>query len=151
MSESGISEAKLLIELANLAKKQGWFDKLINTFKNKHTILVLGCTGVGKTNLVDSLSEAAPKAVDHMLRTEYSYRRRLKISEEIFNFIDTPGDISRKPNRIRAIRRSMSRGIAGVINVVANGYHEGRLGKKEALTRDGNPRQSFLKKCVSGN
>lgn len=146
MSGAIVGEAVAVFQLVQLAQKQKWFHKLKNTLQKKHRILVLGCTGVGKTNLIDSLSEVAPKAIDYMNRTEFPAKHRLKVLDKLFDFIDTPGQILHGDRRLKAIREAISLGLSGVINVVSYGYHEGRIGKKEALKRDGSPRQNFMEK-----
>src|SRR2546423_12515590 len=108
--------AEAAIELVKLAYKQGWLDKLKTAFRKKHRVLVLGATGTGKTNLLESLSELVPKAIHNMNRTEFAERHAVRIVKEPFIFIDTPGDLPLKDRRISAIRDAMKTGLAGVIN-----------------------------------
>lgn len=77
---SGVSlEAIVAKEFVKLAIKQGWFEKLVTVFQKKHKILLLGSTGVGKTNLVQSLTEVTPKAIHHMNRTDFIKKHHIKI------------------------------------------------------------------------
>lgn len=144
MTSVGVGEAVAVFELVQLARKQKWFDRLKNALRKKHTILVMGCTGVGKGNFIESLSEVAPIAIDRMNRTEFPVKHRLKVSNKLFDFVDTPGQQAHKSRRISAIRHAISAGVSGVINVVAYGYHESRIGKREALTQAGTPRVDYL-------
>ena len=129
--------------LEKIGKSKG-FDRLLNVFRKKHRILVLGATGAGKSNFLHSLAESAPATIDAMNRTEFAQKHSLKISQNLFVFVDTPGQAKHKPRRIQAIREAMSANISGIVNVVAYGYHEARASKKDALTEDGQVRQEFL-------
>jgi energy-coupling factor transporter ATP-binding protein EcfA2 len=146
MSDLGAAEAKLAIKLIELAVKQGWIDRLVDALKKKHRIIVLGSTGAGKTNFIDSLTALVPKTIGQMERTEFAKHNAIKISKSPFIFVDTPGQLHHHSRRIKAIREAMRKKIAGVINVVSFGYHEGRTGKREALRVDGTIKESFLEK-----
>ena len=88
----GASEAGIAIKLFELAKRQGWLDRLASSFKKKHRILVLGCTGVGKSQFVESLTEAMPAAIDRLNRTEFAQKHSIKIGKTPFEFIDHRGN-----------------------------------------------------------
>lgn len=141
---SVIPEATAAIKLIHLAHKQGWLDKLVTAFRKKHRIIVLGTTGVGKTNFLESLTEIVPKAIDVMNRTEFSKKNHIKILKHPFIFIDTPGQEMHKSRRLAAIREAMSNRISGVINVVSYGYHESRAIKKPTFGSDGTVQGDFL-------
>lgn len=134
------------IDLLKTAYKQGWLDKLATSLRKKHKVLVLGPTGAGKTNILESLTELIPKAIDQMNRTEFVQKHSIKISKQPFVFIDTPGQTLHKGRRISSIREAMAGKIDGVINVVSYGYHEYRIGKKEAIASDGTINESFLER-----
>jgi energy-coupling factor transporter ATP-binding protein EcfA2 len=146
MMAIGATEAQIAIKVLELAVKQGWLDKFLNAFRKKHTILVLGSTGTGKTNFLQSLIELTPKAIDQMNRTEFAQKHSIKIKKQPFVFVDVPGQALHSPRRIRAIRETMSRGLSGIINVVSYGYHEYRIGKAKAVTAHGIVNEAFLKK-----
>lgn len=110
--------------------KEGWIKKAFSFFRKKHRFLLLGSTGVGKTNLLKSFQSDTPEVIYYLNRTEFAKKSKAKIESEPFIFIDTPGQIDHKPRRIREIRMAMSRGISGIINVVAYGYHEHKKGLK---------------------
>ncbi len=140
----GVEEATAAVKIITLAHKQGWLDKLISAARKKHKVMVLGASGVGKTNFLSSLTEAVPQAIDVMNRTEIAQKRRIKIAKYPFIFIDTPGQASHRSRRLRAIREAMGAKIAGVINVVSYGYHESRIGRRIVFNADGTIDETFL-------
>jgi GTP1/Obg family GTP-binding protein len=139
-----IPEAKAAMQLLQLAHKQGWLDKLITAFRKKHKILVLGSTGVGKTNFLHSLSTLMPEAIHYMSRTEFVQKHQIKIAKELFQFQDTPGEIGKATRRLKAVREAMATPIAGVINLVAFGYHEQRNVDQSIFTKDMQPTAVYL-------
>jgi len=142
----GVTEAKIAIKVLEIAIKQGWLDRLLNAFRKKHTILVLGSTGAGKTNFLQSLTELTPKAIDQMNRTEFAQKHSVKIKKQPFVFVDVPGQALHSTRRIRAIRETMSGKLSGIINVVSYGYHEYRIGKAKAVNANGSASKAFLEK-----
>lgn len=93
-----------------------------------------------------SLTEVVPKAIHLMNRTEFAQRSHIKISKEPFIFTDTPGQIIHAAQRKAAIRKEFKEkgGIAGVINVVAYGYHESRALKQPLIESAGKVNDRFL-------
>ncbi len=131
-------------ELVKLAKKQGWQDRLLNVFRKQHKILLLGSTGVGKTNMLQSLTELVPVAIDYLSRTEFARKHHGKISRQPFIFIDTPGQVLHRSRRGEEIRNAMKDGIDGVINVVCYGYHEYRQAPGKAIKKGNKVRKTYL-------
>ncbi len=138
---AAIKAAQAILEIAS---KQGWLDRLKDVFRTKHEILVLGSTGTGKSNFINSLQELVPEAIDHMQRTQWARREKITLSGEVFRFTDTPGQSQHKDRRDDALRDAMDRGGFGVVNVVSAGYHEYRTGKDAALLPDGQPNPDWL-------
>lgn len=136
--------AKALIDVIVTAYEQGWVQRLVDMFKRTHRVLLLGATGTGKSQLLKSLTTLMPEAISYMNRTQFAELHRLRIGKTPFEFIDTPGDVLKKPERLRAIRVSMRKGLTGVINVVSYGYHEYRIGREDVMTKTGLVRQPFL-------
>ncbi len=123
---------KLAALLLEEAEKQGFIDRLKIIFKRKPRVLLLGATGVGKSNFLQSLSVERPEPIPRASRTQYAEPHVLTVKgSHPYRFIDTPGDSSMKDARIDSIRESLSArgGISGVINVVSHGYHEYQLPK----------------------
>lgn len=141
-----VAIAKGIIETIKIAEKQGFLDQLLNIFRKKHRIIVLGSTGVGKSNLIKSLTEETPKAIETLNRTQFAKDHKIKISKNPFIFIDTPGEIEHKARREEVIRKAMKQEVSGIINVVAYGYHEWNIldDKIKPLNSDGQVRDSYL-------
>jgi hypothetical protein len=131
-------------QIIELAKKEGWFQRIINTFRKKHNILVLGTTGTGKTNLIYSFTEFIPEAINFMNRTEVMQKHRIMINSHPFIFIDTPGQELHKSRRIEAIQEAMSRNISFIINVVSYGYHEYRRRTRGVFLPNGSINKRYL-------
>jgi energy-coupling factor transporter ATP-binding protein EcfA2 len=143
MAEPGSTLAtgvRLVTLLLEEAKKQGTFEKLKTVFKKKPIVLLLGATGAGKSNLLQSLYLERPEAIARSNRTVYPEPKLLTIKgKHPYRFIDTPGDSFLKDGRVEAIRKAMSArgGISGVINVVSYGYHEYHVPEGKVFLADG--------------
>jgi energy-coupling factor transporter ATP-binding protein EcfA2 len=140
---TGFTEVTAAVKFIEYATKQGWLDKVVDAFRKKHKVLVLGSSGTGKTNLLRSLKKTLPEAIDMMNRTEFVTKQKLRILKQPFIFIDTPGQIPHAPRRKEAILEAV-KGISGIINVVSYGYHEYRLGRAHALDDNGKPKEIYL-------
>jgi predicted GTPase len=118
----------------------GW--EYVKEFRDgKLVVLVFGCTGTGKTSLINSLEAragAAPK-IDVESRTHSIIPRAISLSGTRFRIIDTPGwqDASGWESSERMVNEAVllplqerDHGIlnriarVGIINVVSYGYHE---------------------------
>lgn len=133
-------------KLFEKAEKSGWLDNLVDVFRRKHKILVLGLTGTGKTNFLISLTETTPQAINLMSRTRFMQKHKIRIQKNPFVFVDTPGEKGKEDERRKAIKEAMRDGVKGVINVVSFGYHEARQHeKKNVFNRDGSVKEKFLK------
>lgn len=139
------SEVVAVAKVIQIAQQQGWLDKLRDFFKEKHPVLLLGSTGVGKTNFLQSLQTYIPSAIERFNRTELSDRVKVKIDNEVFDFLDTPGQIGKSEIRREAIRGALGTPNLGVINVCCDGYHEYATGVAEAI-KDGQPNPDWLKR-----
>ncbi len=127
------SGAIIAAEIALVAKREGWLDRLLGALRHKHRVLVFGNSGAGKTQLIDSLTQTVPTVIDAMTRTEFVTAHRLRIEREPFVFLDTPGQEQHVTQRREAIRESIKTPTAGVLNVVSYGYDEGRLSIEDAI------------------
>ena len=142
----GIELAGALFELA---EKQGIIDKLEIAFKRKPRVLLLGQTGTGKSNFLQSLSVERAEPISRAVRTQYPNRKVLTLQKKrAFRFVDTPGDTDYKDVRIQEIRESLSAkgGISGVINIVSYGYHEYHVVRGEVFKPDGSIDPDYLQK-----
>src|SRR5215212_1337325 len=99
-----IAAAKAAVAIVQIAQKQGWLDNLGNLFRRRHYILVLGSTGVGKSNFLASLKTLVPVAIDRMRRTtDVVPTSNIRLGSDLFRFIDTPGQEFHKPRRMKGI------------------------------------------------
>lgn len=133
------------VQIYELARREGWLDRLFFFLQKTHRVLVFGHTGVGKSNLIDSLVEDIPQAIDYLQRTQYVQKTRVRIRRKPFVFIDTPGELDRARVRGQVLREAITkRPIAGILNVVSYGYHENRTGLKQAIRDDGSVNEEYL-------
>jgi GTPase SAR1 family protein len=116
-------EEEFAKQIYNLAKEQGWIEKLLSILSKKYNVLVLGASGVGKTNLIESLIIQTPEVIHHSDRTLAATESSIQIKKLPFKFIDTPGEFCHKPIRKEAIKNVFT-DISILINVVCYGYHE---------------------------
>lgn len=129
------------------ARRLKLYERLIAALRRKHRVIVLGSTGVGKTSLIKSLTEWMPEAIDYMNRTARAAKHRIKVKDDHFEFIDTPGQEEHTSIRTAAIDESMKRGISGIINVVSYGYHEYRRPTDDGVfTQSGGVSRAYLSK-----
>jgi energy-coupling factor transporter ATP-binding protein EcfA2 len=138
------SEIEFAVKMLALAHKQRWHECLVDLFRRKHRVLVLGTSGVGKTNFLNSLNELLPAAIDHLNRTQFPKDYPYRIDGHPFVFVDTPGQAGHQPARIQELQNALKEGIDGIINVVAYGYHEGPSGTKDVFEENGAVKETYL-------
>jgi energy-coupling factor transporter ATP-binding protein EcfA2 len=135
-------------KLYRIAEDEGFVKRLANFFKHTETIIVLGSTGSGKTNLLDSLAVAAAlvEPIPATTRTQTTERRRVVVNERPFVIIDTPGQREHGPQRQSIYREALARPPVRLINVVSFGYHEYATGSGEAVDGSGAARDDWLER-----
>jgi energy-coupling factor transporter ATP-binding protein EcfA2 len=135
-------------KLYRLAEDEKLVKRLANFFKHKERIVVLGSTGSGKTNLLDSLEVAAAlvEPISATTRTQTAERRQVVVNERPFVVIDTPGQAAHSPQRQEIYREAMAKPPVRVINVVSYGYHEYATGSGEAIDGAGQVRNDWLER-----
>lgn len=133
-------------KLADAAEKHGWIERLKNLFSKPQKVLVLGCSGVGKTSIINSLNEDFPKTIDFLTRTQTAQKHKLNLKGDNFEFVDTPGQELHDSRRIKAIREALRSEHLGVINVVSYGYHEHASGADDAFLDEGTVADNYLEK-----
>jgi energy-coupling factor transporter ATP-binding protein EcfA2 len=148
MAEPFFITVEALAKLYRIADDEGFLDRLKNFFKRKETIVVLGSTGSGKTNLLDSLGVAAALVdpVPAITRTTTPDRRKVIVNERPFTIIDTPGQKAHAAQRQVIYREAMTKPPVRIINVVSFGYHEYATGSQEALDGHGIPQDDWLRR-----
>lgn len=108
------------VKLYNFAEQNGWLDFL----KSKHKILVLGPSGVGKTQMIESFKDILPEVISAQDRTEIQEElgHNMSIQDVLFRFLDTPGEDLNEDFRNNFMKNNKD--IKLVMNVVCYGYHE---------------------------
>ena len=76
-------------ELLKIAKREGVFQRLIDAFRKQHRVIILGSTGVGKSQFVRSLNEVVSAPLSHTERTEFVSLSRIEIGDTLFSLADT--------------------------------------------------------------
>lgn len=124
-------EVGAALDITNLAvktwKAQGWRERFLSLFKRRSVVMVLGCTGVGKTNLIRSLTALMPSVIERLDRTAFVSSSDMLIRDEFFSFLDTPGQRRHSNQRRKALAYLEGKKVACIINVVSYGYHEYRI------------------------
>lgn len=136
--------AKASLTLIQIAQKQSWLKRAVTFAKRPNYVLVLGSTGVGKSQFIESLTSATSPAIDRMDRTQYDPEQTVILAKKKLTITDTPGQAAHQGIRTRAILRRMSKKSVGIVNVVAWGYHEYRTGSDEALDVTGHVASEWL-------
>jgi hypothetical protein len=140
-----VGGAKTAVDIYKLAKELGWIDKLRTFWKKKRRLVVLGSTGAGKTEFIDSLKKLIPDLIHNTERTAFPKKTTLGLAADVIIEVeDTPGQRGHSSRRLQSIRNAMKQG-DGVINVVSYGYHEYDISSSEALTKSGEVKEAFLK------
>jgi GTPase Era involved in 16S rRNA processing len=124
MSIATSSTVKIGYNILKFAEQKGYLNKFKDLFRKKHRVLLLGSTGTGKTQFLNSFGNIFADALSHLARTEFSYIKRVDVSGNLFEFIDTPGQELHKSRRMSTIRKAISGRFSGVIDLVSYGYHE---------------------------
>jgi energy-coupling factor transporter ATP-binding protein EcfA2 len=121
-------------------------EKIADALKKKEVLIILGASGVGKTNLILSLNSAAGliDATWRMNRTAATVRTHVRINGQPFQVIDTPGQPLHESDRLRAVREVAARPLVRVINVVSYGYHEYDTDRSNVIGPHNLPNTQFL-------
>lgn len=142
----------LSVTLVNAKEIKKVINKIKSLLKGKKKILILGCSGVGKTQFVNSISfenkEKQSKRISRENRTTTNYKVKFFIEDSAILLTDTPGeglnDIIRK-NEITELLKNKGEGI---INVVSYGYHEGPVSHLYDVFDEGNVvKKEYINMC----
>lgn len=128
-----------------LATKPTTVARLRSYIRGRNRVIVVGSTGAGKTQLIDSLSDLLPPAISYLDRTGFASSDDLQVGKQFFRVWDTPGQASFAGERSTTIRAVSSKPF-GVINVVAYGYHEYRADLTTLTDSTGQVRGDYLKR-----
>ena len=105
-------------------KEFGLWKKLRQKLRRKKRILILGASGVGKTQFVHSLIAPLSARLTPLHRTVAVQHRDVVIDEYPFVLVDTPGQRQDDAKRKVAIQGVIRGGVSGIINITCFGYHE---------------------------
>jgi len=128
------------------AGRAGLFNKLVVLLRRKKKILVLGASGVGKTQFIRSLKYDIVKSIPSFERSTFTDNTKVIIQNLPFLFIDAPGHIAYKQTRMKAIQMAIKNKVSGIINVVCYGYHEGIAKAIDAIDEAGIAKSEYLEK-----
>lgn len=134
----------IVAQAALAAKQANLLDKLTVLLRRKRKILILGASGVGKTQLVRSLKDNVVKSIPASERTRFTEKTKVVLDNLPFLFIDTPGHIPYKRTRQKAIQNAIKDGVSGILNVVCYGYHEGVARATDAINESGRVKPVYL-------
>jgi small GTP-binding protein len=104
---------------------QGFFNQLFSElFGSNKKILVLGDSGAGKTQFINTFSEKL-RELEVFNRTNAAVKTYAKVDGFSVKFFDTPGEIAKSQIRNKEIKEMVSKqNYEGIINVVSYGYAE---------------------------
>lgn len=136
----GAKAAEFIAEQENRNKLAKWYNLLT---KKRKTILLLGSSGGGKSQFVDSLAQR--KGVRVVPRTHETEPTKINLFDNPIQFRDTPGHINKKQLRRDELDSSVRKPIEGIINVVSYGYHEAPKAGREIAVKNKEIDLNFLK------
>lgn len=145
MWESTIDWVAILREGLKWAKKQEIWEKLVEALAKRHQILVLGASGVGKTQFCDSMLDPGAPSRGTSDRSERVERRKAKAARKALLLIDTPGHVLHRPKRRPELLKAFQGRLDGIINVTCFGYHERQLDDKRRAVPARGPRVATAK------
>ncbi len=131
-------------ELIKIAKREGWLDHAIDWFRTKNKVILLGSTGAGKSQFLDSVDDILAPARSHAARTEFVTVTRFDLNGALVDFIDTPGQLEHKPIRGDALKQAIKINLKGIINFVSYGYHEYGGMHVSNVIENGHAKPNFL-------
>ncbi len=113
-----------VLETLEHARKKGWLERILDLFRSEPRIVLVGCSGAGKTQLLHSLRTHTPRAIDRLNRTQFAQEHAISLGNVEYVTCDTPGHPSKFRERVAAINDACNHGPCGVVVVAAFGYHE---------------------------
>lgn len=115
----GVSAAKFISKESN----RNFFQKIYySLFRKKRKILILGASGSGKSQFIESLKNS--KGLVVVPRTHESESMKIDFFDYPIEVRDTPGHESKKELRLIELDRLILQPVEGIINVVSYGFSE---------------------------
>lgn len=132
--ESGWS--KIIDGTVDVVTKYKLLEKLAGFFVNgREVVLLCGTSGVGKSQFVLSMQDAAAPPISAADRTRGWRRAKVTKDKRKLELLDTPGQVGEGAIRRKAHLQALKAKRFGIINVVANGYHEGTASERSAIVQ----------------
>jgi hypothetical protein len=126
--------AKLIEGTIDVVTKYKLLEKLAALFfRDNAVVLLCGTSGVGKSQFVLSLQDGVASPIPTTDRTRGWRRAKLTKEGRKFELLDTPGQVGEAAIRRQAHLEALKAKRFGIINVVANGYHEGTAPESHAI------------------
>ncbi|MEL6110731.1 MAG: GTPase [Planctomycetota bacterium] len=115
--------------------------QVLLALRNPLTVVLIGPSGVGKSQLLRALESRQSQPILRSDRTQNRNSELRNVGGKLFNFVDTPGHIDRE--WMLAINECKPPYV--ILNVVAYGYHEGNTDRARAVTTKNSLRKVFHK------
>lgn len=122
---AGLATAADAKALYDEASREGRLDPFIAAFRRKLNLLLIGSTGVGKSNLKLAMNKDFPEALSVFDRTPDVQSSRKRFGRYPFVFRDTPGEfVEKAEERKKAYRLHEKAKRRAVVSITSYGYHE---------------------------
>ena len=148
MADEESGWGKVLDGTIDIVTKYKLLQKLAALFFNdKSVVLLCGTSGVGKSQFILSLHDAVAPPIPATERTRGWRRVKVTKDKRKLELLDTPGQVGEGPIRRKAHLEALKAKRFGIVNVVANGYHEGTAAESKAIVQangDYQARPEFL-------
>lgn len=152
MADDESGWGKIIDGTVDVVTKYKLLEKLAEFFSNdREVVLLCGTSGVGKSQFVLSLQDGMASPIPTTERTRGWRRAKVTQNKRKFELLDTPGQVGEGPIRRKAHLEVLKARRFGIINVVANGYHEGTASEGSAIVRTGSEyqvRPEFLERSL---
>ena len=143
MADEEAGFEKVLTGTIDIVTKYKLLQKLAGLFFNdKSVVLLCGTSGVGKSQFILSLQDAMATPIATTARTRGWRRVKVTKDKRKLELLDTPGQVGEGPIRRKAHLEALKAKCFGIVNVVANGYHEGTATESKALVLAGTEYQA---------
>ncbi len=148
MAEEESGWGKLIDGTVEIVTKYKLLEKLAGLFFSDNAVVLLcGTSGVGKSQFILSLQDGVVTPIPATDRTRGWRRTKLTKEGRKLELLDTPGQVGEAAIRRKAHLEALKAKRFGIVNVVANGYHEGTAPENRAIqvgSGSYEARQNFL-------
>jgi hypothetical protein len=142
MADEESGWGKIIDGTADVVTRYKLLEKLAHFFVNgREVVLLCGTSGAGKSQFIRSFQDGVSTPIPTTERTRGWRRAKVTKDKRRFELLDTPGQIGEGPIRRKAHLEALKAKRFGIINVVANGYHEGTASEGSAIAHTGSEYQ----------